>query len=321
MATRHEVAEYPAPRFGDLPPAEDWLVRYDDSSDTLNIHFGPPRAAVSFDVGDHVWLRSDPATGDVVGIEVEDFREAFLAENAEFGDPMASFDRPSSAWGWSFVSWVRSRAAANTQGALHLALRSEGDMTNDMHKELLPLGFKPERDPNGPNIYDFYHGGECQPLTPCDECIRTMGEWLNDDEFVNRAGKLLEWFRALNEISIQRVDDGVFMTSLLGPRTRSWFEAVSYELTIMIDKVMGLGVEVPQTYEPHGSPIEHRVEELAREGRVDFLKQDRESGTLTPDTEEGLREDLIARLDTKRRERETGPDAPSPTDADQSGGG
>ncbi|MDP9236514.1 MAG: DUF2283 domain-containing protein [Chloroflexota bacterium] len=84
MASRHEVADYPAPWFGDLPAAKEWLVAYDDESDTLHIHFGVPRSAVSVDFDGLVWLRMLPESGEVVGLEIEDFEQAFLKQHPEF---------------------------------------------------------------------------------------------------------------------------------------------------------------------------------------------------------------------------------------------
>lgn len=47
---------------------------YDRSSDTLMIHFlGGPRPAVCLDAGPHLYLRVDPHSKEIVGLQIEHF--------------------------------------------------------------------------------------------------------------------------------------------------------------------------------------------------------------------------------------------------------
>lgn len=69
-----------------LDPA-DTSVSYDRASDTLLIHFGGRgRPAVSVPspkpiARDFVFLRFDPTSGELVGVQVEDFLDLFLPEH------------------------------------------------------------------------------------------------------------------------------------------------------------------------------------------------------------------------------------------------
>jgi hypothetical protein len=73
-----------------LDPAKT-TVSYDRDSDTLMVHFGGRgRPAVSVPspkplTRDFVFLRFDPASGELVGVQVEDFLNLFLPEHPETG--------------------------------------------------------------------------------------------------------------------------------------------------------------------------------------------------------------------------------------------
>ena len=56
---------------------------YDKGRDVLFIHETPKRPAVSLDVAGYVWIRFDPETGEVVGVEIEDFEKVFLVKFPE----------------------------------------------------------------------------------------------------------------------------------------------------------------------------------------------------------------------------------------------
>ena len=73
----------------DIPPL-NWpkdlqaaTYSYDKSRDILFVRHGENKPAVSLDVGGHFWVRFDPETGDVLGIEIEDFEQIFLAKYPE----------------------------------------------------------------------------------------------------------------------------------------------------------------------------------------------------------------------------------------------
>ena len=56
---------------------------YDKRRDILFVHATPKRPAVSLEVGGHLWLRFDPETHEVVGVEIEDFEKVFLVKYPE----------------------------------------------------------------------------------------------------------------------------------------------------------------------------------------------------------------------------------------------
>lgn len=56
---------------------------YDKDRDILFVYKLPKRPAVSLDVGGHFWVRFDPESGEVLGVEIEDFESVFLAKYPE----------------------------------------------------------------------------------------------------------------------------------------------------------------------------------------------------------------------------------------------
>ena len=56
---------------------------YDKQRDILFLYQTPKRPAISFDIGGHFWIRFDPETDEVVGLEFEDFEKVFLAKYPE----------------------------------------------------------------------------------------------------------------------------------------------------------------------------------------------------------------------------------------------
>ena len=51
---------------------------YDEHADVLYLSVGNPKPAVTEEVVDGVLLRRNPATGELVGVTILDFRTAFL---------------------------------------------------------------------------------------------------------------------------------------------------------------------------------------------------------------------------------------------------
>ena len=56
---------------------------YDQERDTLFLREEPKRAAVSLPMGQDAWVRYDPQTLEIVGVEVEDFEKVFLVHHPE----------------------------------------------------------------------------------------------------------------------------------------------------------------------------------------------------------------------------------------------
>ena len=59
--------------------------RYTKGTDTAFVHwFGRERHAIILDIDDHISVRIDPATQDIVGLQIEAFMEWFVVEHPEF---------------------------------------------------------------------------------------------------------------------------------------------------------------------------------------------------------------------------------------------
>lgn len=98
----------------DARPADDWIVEYDKHSDTLYMRVGEPRPATSIDLNGEIWARVDPETGDILGFEIEAFRDVFLARHPELPRPtehavQAKIEKES--WLQVFMAYVRKMCA------------------------------------------------------------------------------------------------------------------------------------------------------------------------------------------------------------------
>lgn len=58
-------------------------LAYDRKYDTLFVRPEPPQSAISVAVTDQAWLRIDPDTLELVGVEIEDFARVFLENHPE----------------------------------------------------------------------------------------------------------------------------------------------------------------------------------------------------------------------------------------------
>lgn len=67
----------------DMDALGSFTCSYDKQRDTLFVYKAPKSGAVSFDVGGHLWIRFNPNTGDVIGVEIEDFEQVFLIRYPE----------------------------------------------------------------------------------------------------------------------------------------------------------------------------------------------------------------------------------------------
>ena len=66
-----------------LENISNFQTEYDIQTDTLFIQSKEERPAVSVDCNGEFWVRVDPQTGEILGIEIEDFREGFLKHHRE----------------------------------------------------------------------------------------------------------------------------------------------------------------------------------------------------------------------------------------------
>lgn len=74
--------DLPPLKWESLDPAK-MVLDYDRKSDILHIRPPKARPATSFDIDDEVWIRIDLETGEVVGIEIDDFELVFLKKHPE----------------------------------------------------------------------------------------------------------------------------------------------------------------------------------------------------------------------------------------------
>lgn len=62
---------------------DEFAYSFDKQRDILFMHLLPKRPAVSLDVSGMLWVRFDPSSGEVVGLEIEDFEHVFLERHPE----------------------------------------------------------------------------------------------------------------------------------------------------------------------------------------------------------------------------------------------
>ena len=62
---------------------QDFEAHYDKKTDMLLIQTNEDRYAVSVDCDGEFWVRVDPKNGEILGIEIEDFKKVFLKKYAK----------------------------------------------------------------------------------------------------------------------------------------------------------------------------------------------------------------------------------------------
>jgi uncharacterized protein YuzE len=62
---------------------------YHDDEDVLFLRPDTPRPATSFDLEGEIWIRFDPETGEIVGLEIDDFQAIFLKKHPELAQAWA----------------------------------------------------------------------------------------------------------------------------------------------------------------------------------------------------------------------------------------
>ena len=67
---------------------------YDKRTDTLLIQTNEKRPAVSVDCDGDLWMRVDPETGEILGVEIEDFKKIFLKKYAKIFKEEKVYTRP-----------------------------------------------------------------------------------------------------------------------------------------------------------------------------------------------------------------------------------
>ena len=78
-------ADLPRPRWEDLDARKHWVMEYDKALDTLYLHPGKPKPGLG--VGNRgIWIQVHPTTGEIVGLQIEDFQKVFLAQHPDFAN-------------------------------------------------------------------------------------------------------------------------------------------------------------------------------------------------------------------------------------------
>lgn len=90
-----QVSDAPrfAPKWPDILPKSQFRITYDRPADTLFVDFyGEARPASSepLDTGDrdYIFVRVDPLTDEVVGVQIEDFLAYAVKVNPNFVEPL-----------------------------------------------------------------------------------------------------------------------------------------------------------------------------------------------------------------------------------------
>ena len=69
--------------FNTINNIANFMLTYHEDEDTLFIRPDVPRPATSFDWNGEIWIRVDPTTGEVLGLEIDDFEAVFLKRYPE----------------------------------------------------------------------------------------------------------------------------------------------------------------------------------------------------------------------------------------------
>lgn len=69
-------------------------VHYDEKADILLIQSKERRPSVSVDCDGEYWVRVDPQTGEILGLEIEDFKRVFLKKHREILKAQTTYVRP-----------------------------------------------------------------------------------------------------------------------------------------------------------------------------------------------------------------------------------
>jgi hypothetical protein len=72
----------------------DFKAEYNKKRDIFFAYSTEERDAVSIDCNGEFWVRIDPENGEILGIEIEDFKKVFLKKHPEIIQGKTSYIRP-----------------------------------------------------------------------------------------------------------------------------------------------------------------------------------------------------------------------------------
>jgi hypothetical protein len=78
MDSTMNKVDFPEIKFNTVENLQTYKLVYRKDMDVLYLRPEPARPATSYDLNGLVWLRIDIATGDIVGIQIDDFESVFL---------------------------------------------------------------------------------------------------------------------------------------------------------------------------------------------------------------------------------------------------
>ena len=83
LTTDNTMLEIPKIDVTTLDNIKHFVLTYHEQEDTLFMRPNEARPATSFDCNGEFWLRVAPETGEIVGVEVNDFEAVFLKKHPE----------------------------------------------------------------------------------------------------------------------------------------------------------------------------------------------------------------------------------------------
>ena len=101
--------------------------------DSLLVLFQENRPASSLDVDGELWVRYDPESGDVIGVEIDDFEQFFLEKYSMLGHGWATIKVESQGEAWltgpsatgyaGFLQSIALRGIAQWEGWRTISIR------------------------------------------------------------------------------------------------------------------------------------------------------------------------------------------------------
>ena len=88
------------PDFSTIGNIKDFELIYHEAEDTLFVRPSNPCPATSFDINGEIWVRIIPDSGEIVGLEIEDFQSVFLKK----------YPNLATAWAESKPRCLRKKA-------------------------------------------------------------------------------------------------------------------------------------------------------------------------------------------------------------------
>ncbi len=84
------------PDMSTLGNLQTYLPRHDSRRDVFFLRPSTPRPATSIDCGGQFWMRVDVNTGEIIGLEIEDFEAIFLKQHPEVGQAWRTYKRQAA---------------------------------------------------------------------------------------------------------------------------------------------------------------------------------------------------------------------------------